>query len=1024
MATPDVKFTIGGDEKGFRTSLNNVEKYATNTGKRITSTFSAASAAIGAAISAWGVNELIDIADQYTLIDGRLGLVVDSTEELTKAQSDLYRVSQSTRQEYEQTATLYTNLSRATKDLNLSQNTLVDITETLNQALIVSGATQEESGNSMRQFNQAMMGGIVRAEEYNSMLENTPRVLEAVADGLGITMGQLREEMLASQLTSERFLQGLQNGSADVRAEFEKMPTTVDQALTTLENAFKDILSDANKASDATAGISGSILDLTETVESNKDNILSLLTGMVESGGWVIQIMSDIATEVKVMSAVAAGVLDVTDYLSMGMAEMRAWIDDFDAGIAGTLKNIAELQDKIADLESSPRADWAVNKEKINEYKAQLDNLYEELDRKQQAYADKSVKIEEEANSAKIVSARETTAALNDEQQKRLDAEKKALAAALKEREKIGRAMLKNGTSMAMYGKELSDNLAKYESDKNKQILSDLESYFKEEKDLYSDKNNDIITLQENLVNDLGQITSSFIDDVLTGEIDSIEDMFESLFDSIFSMFSRLIGQIAANSLIEALGFGGTGGLSIQGLISGSSGSGAAGAATSLAGGAYQAITGKSLLAAAGGYIGSLFGSGGVAGTEAAYNAAAFGPSAYQMAAETFIPSLTTTATEAATAAATEVAANVATETSSGIFSGLSGASALGVGAPLAALGGIIAGWASLSSPVYAGVDTGVGDNRLNVRDRNEDGLVSEWEVYKDMDSNIDAMNTYAEALETLEKGTNESGRAAIGAGSAQADLQEALTKSQLEIETMANVFGNQTAKMALNLDGTIPSFDKFVDAISGQDVSLQDSTRYHWLAKEAVDGTAGAADTLYDEMMALTGSAEQAQIATMGMIASINELSNTPLSIDVEVNQKVVSTVDSTAYMTGQASADDYVRSSSSMKKSTSYAAWDLSNHAVGGIYTKPTLLQDAYGDMHQVAEAGTAEAIIPLDNPRQISTIEQKVDAIVAALANNNITINHQTILDGKVVDSRVDKHIVARNQSGIDPLQRAVY
>ncbi|MGB3212443.1 MAG: tape measure protein [Desulforhopalus sp.] len=258
----------------------------------------------GAALAAFAASggllagKLTGIADGYTLVDGRLKLVTDGTEQLARVQKSLYEVSLDTRQGYEQTATLYTGLARSTKELGTSEQDLLFITENLNKATIVSGASREAAGNSLRQMTQALQGGVVRAEEYNSILENTPRVLEAVASGLGITMGQLRQEMLDSELTAERFLEGFKAGAAGIQQEFEQLPATVKQAGVYMETIFGSIINDSNKASGGTSRIAESIIEVADTIDQNREGIVSLFVkvlglsasiveNLAEFGGWL-----------------------------------------------------------------------------------------------------------------------------------------------------------------------------------------------------------------------------------------------------------------------------------------------------------------------------------------------------------------------------------------------------------------------------------------------------------------------------------------------------------------------------------------------------------------------------------------------------------------------------------------------------------------------------------------------------------------------------------------------------------------
>ncbi len=112
------------------------------------------------------VKEVLQVADSYTLLNGRLGLVTNSTEELIRVQDSLYEVSKQTRSSYEQTADLYTKIARATKELGIAEADRISITESLNKAFIVSGASQEAAGNATLQLTQALQGGIYDALRY------------------------------------------------------------------------------------------------------------------------------------------------------------------------------------------------------------------------------------------------------------------------------------------------------------------------------------------------------------------------------------------------------------------------------------------------------------------------------------------------------------------------------------------------------------------------------------------------------------------------------------------------------------------------------------------------------------------------------------------------------------------------------------------------------------------------------------------------------------------------------------------
>jgi tape measure domain-containing protein len=230
------------------------------------------------------------ITDQYTQLDNRLKLVTGSSEQLNRVSEALYNTAQDTFTSYADTVELYAGVARATSELTdeygrqlLTEQELVAFTGDLNRAMLVSGASQEAAANATRQMIQALEGGVVRAEEYNSILENTPRILKAVASGMGVSMGELRQQMLAGELTAQRFVEAFQDGAKDIAAEFDTTERTARQAMTTLGNTLRGIIDDADDTKGATAAITEAIIELRDTIEENREEILAVFDGLLES---------------------------------------------------------------------------------------------------------------------------------------------------------------------------------------------------------------------------------------------------------------------------------------------------------------------------------------------------------------------------------------------------------------------------------------------------------------------------------------------------------------------------------------------------------------------------------------------------------------------------------------------------------------------------------------------------------------------------------------------------------------------
>ena len=264
----DILVKINGDASGF-------EK-ATNKAIGLSKSFAGA---IGISLGTAGIlalsKSLIDISDKYSQLDGRLRLVTKSSNELTAARKGLYEIAQNTRVEYEATVDLYTRLARSTDQLGLSQSQLLSITDSINKALIVSGASGESAAAALMQLGQGMASGVLRGEELNSIMEQTPRLAQMIADGLGITIGQLRQYGKDGKLSADAVSAALLSQADKINGEFQRMPQTVVQAMVKLTNAFKDIVNDSNNAAGATGGIADAISSIAATLEANKGGIIN-----------------------------------------------------------------------------------------------------------------------------------------------------------------------------------------------------------------------------------------------------------------------------------------------------------------------------------------------------------------------------------------------------------------------------------------------------------------------------------------------------------------------------------------------------------------------------------------------------------------------------------------------------------------------------------------------------------------------------------------------------------------------------
>jgi tape measure domain-containing protein len=193
-------------------------------------------AAIGAIDIAKTVGGLADASKN---IAAQLKLATQQSGSFAQAQEDVRRVSAATRSDLESTAQLYGNFQRNARDLGITQDDAARATETVAKSFKISGANAVEASQGTRQLVQALQSGVLRGDEFNTIMESSPRLARLFAESLGIPIGQLRAMAEQGQLTSDKLVRALTDTkfTDGIDAEFKQMPVTFDQAMTQIENA-------------------------------------------------------------------------------------------------------------------------------------------------------------------------------------------------------------------------------------------------------------------------------------------------------------------------------------------------------------------------------------------------------------------------------------------------------------------------------------------------------------------------------------------------------------------------------------------------------------------------------------------------------------------------------------------------------------------------------------------------------------------------------------------------------------------
>ena len=197
-----------------------------------------ATAALGAIASIATVRSLARLADTFQNINARLKVATGGGEAFARAQQRITQITAQTRGSLEQTTDLYARLARSTRDSAITADELATATVAINQAIKVSGASAQEANAAIIQLGQGLASGALRGDELRSVLEQTPRLARAIANGLGVTIGQLRELGTEGKLTTAVVLEALQREAPKIAEEFKQIPPTIEDAFTALNNTI------------------------------------------------------------------------------------------------------------------------------------------------------------------------------------------------------------------------------------------------------------------------------------------------------------------------------------------------------------------------------------------------------------------------------------------------------------------------------------------------------------------------------------------------------------------------------------------------------------------------------------------------------------------------------------------------------------------------------------------------------------------------------------------------------------------
>ncbi|AYO40778.1 phage tail tape measure protein [Serratia sp. P2ACOL2] len=360
----------------------------------------------------------LTVADNITQLQSRITRLSTDTAAARETFESLSAIASTTGASLQETAKLWETLTSSLKEAGATNSQVLALTDTLQKIGRVGGSSSEEMANALRQFGQSIASGTIRAEEFNSILEQMPELARQIAAGLGMSMGQLRQSMLEGKLTAQDALNAIMKQSSAVNDEFAKLPRTMDQASNSLTISLQNLIGKMNDAMGASTtmvkvidSVSAAIDRLSGKAETASQKIADLTsTGQMYErrartwawlglDGWAEQnkalaglsgkaaaLVGDLDSVAKASNNAASGTLqfnkpgagnakqdalvkrsqrriELSKLEGEARARLQAQYDAEDAGIPKNDPRVKLLQDQYAEIEKNTSAKKKNNSE-------------------------------------------------------------------------------------------------------------------------------------------------------------------------------------------------------------------------------------------------------------------------------------------------------------------------------------------------------------------------------------------------------------------------------------------------------------------------------------------------------------------------------------------------------------------------------------------------------------------------------------------------------------------------------------
>lgn len=349
-----------------------------------------ASGIAGPLAAAFSVKALYDAVEAYTSLNSRMKLVTETGAQLAEAQKAVFQIAQSAYQPLTATAELYQRIASNQKELGINGKQVAGVVGTISKTLSISGASAASANAALIQLGQAFASGVLRGEELNSVMEQAPALSQAIARGMGITVGELRKFGAEGKLTADAVVKALQSQESAVESLFNKTNVTIGNSLTALGNSATRFVGELDQFTGSSAKLSAQIVELSKSIDGSLSGTLdfaarnsSELEQLMTTGLYVA--LARVAGGFAQQAASAAYSAVQTQKASSSTAEMtRILADREKASVSDTRATLANADASLAATKQQQAANIQAAESELQRRKSTLASIESERAQAQQ----------------------------------------------------------------------------------------------------------------------------------------------------------------------------------------------------------------------------------------------------------------------------------------------------------------------------------------------------------------------------------------------------------------------------------------------------------------------------------------------------------------------------------------------------------------------------------------------------------------------------------------------------------------